>query len=69
MTAVPLIMTLLIIAAVLAQAVSFFVTYRIRRKLYEDEREDNVIDFTGYKNRFDEKKIPLKTKARKPFVK
>ena len=42
MNIIPLIMTLLVIVAIMVQAVTFFITLRIRRKLAasdEDEEE------------------------------
>ena len=51
MNGAPLIIALLIIAAITVQVVVFFVTLRIRRK--SAEKEENVVDFADYKDRFE----------------
>jgi phosphotransferase system glucose/maltose/N-acetylglucosamine-specific IIC component len=57
MNPVPLV-TLLIITAVLAQTIAFFVTFWIRRKsVVKDDREDDVPNFTDCKDQSEKDKI------------
>ena len=64
MNAVPLITILLIFAAITAQAVAFYVTFRIRRRL--GEKEDDEVNFIDRKKLPDENKDPPETEAQKP---
>ena len=63
MNVVPLIIGLLIIAAISAQVLAFFVTLRIRRN--SAGKEDNVIEFAEHKDRF-ENEVPPEKQVQEP---
>jgi hypothetical protein len=64
MGTVPLVITLLILVAIASQAVAFIITLRIRRKT--GEKEDEELDFSSYKDRYDRDKVSPNAQAQPP---
>ncbi|MDR1858520.1 MAG: hypothetical protein LBQ69_03535 [Treponema sp.] len=63
MNAVTLAITLLILVAIVSQAVAFIITLKIRRKA--GDGEGSVLDFSEWKDRI-KSEVPPEAPARKP---